>query len=521
MDAMSNGAQAMLAAARQSGATLCFANPGTTEMPLVQALDDAPGVRAVLGLFEGVCTGAADGYGRMLGRPALTLLHLGPGLANGIANLHNAKRARSPVVNLIGQHTAEHLRLDTPLDSDIAALAATVSSWTRTVASPEAMAADMREAISHAGQATGHVATLIVPVDHQSAAVAPAIADAPPPASAIRARPSVAHEAVEGVAGLLRDDQPLVFLLGSDALSARGQRAAARIASATRARFYGETFPARVERGGGLPDIDRLPYFPEPAIAALGQGSHVVLAGSAQPVSLFGYAGLPGTLSQPARTLTLSAPGFDSAAALEALAEAVGAGTDAPGVATSLYPIDDAPLTPTWIGRIVSNLLPEDSIVSVEGSTCGYPFFTASARARRHTVMTNTGGSIGQGLPCALGASLACPGQRVLVLQSDGSALFTIQALWTMAREQLPITVLIASNRRYAILQSELARMGISKLGPQAERLTEFNDPPLDWVAMSRGYAVPAVRVQDTRELERALGQALHSPGPMLIEMVL
>ncbi len=509
-----SGATAVLNALAAAGTSVCFANPGTTEMPFVGALDEPVGVRAVLGLFEGVCTGAADGYGRMLRKPATTLLHLGPGLANGLANLHNARRARTPIVNIVGDHASWHLKYDAPLTSDIESLARPVSGWYRSVASAEHLQRDATDAMQAAQQAPGQVATLVVPVDFQQLAApqqTPVHATTP---TQLR----VDEERLEATRHLLASGRRAVLLLGDRALSERGQIAAGRIAAATGARLFSETFPARTERGGGLPDIDRLPYFPEAAIEALAD-STVVLAGAIAPIAYFGYEGLPSELAPPTALQVLARPGEPADEALERLAEALQSPRVVSGVAPSQHAVADGALTPAAVGRIVSNALPEGAIVSVEGGTCGYPFVTASASAARHTILTNTGGAIGQGLPVALGAAVACPGRRVFSLQSDGSAQYTIQALWTMARERLPVIVLIASNRRYGILQTELARSGITP-GAQAQSLTSLDDPPLNWTGLALGYGVPCIPVSTCDQLVSALRSALtHVSGPILIEM--
>ncbi|MEO8806379.1 MAG: acetolactate synthase large subunit [Burkholderiaceae bacterium] len=514
--ASASGAATVLRAAASVGASVCFANPGTTEMPLVGALDEDVGIRAVLGLFEGVCTGAADGYGRMLRKPATTLLHLGPGLANGLANLHNARRARTPILNIVGDHASWHLKHDAPLTSDIESLARPVSGWYRSVASAGHLWQDTVDGMQAALSRPGQVATLVVPVDFQQLSAPQQVqraASAPAEASFDEAR-------VGEVLRMLKSGQKTVLLLGDRALSERGQVAAGRIASATGARLFSETFPARTERGGGLPDIDRLPYFPEVAIAALA-GAVVVLAGAIAPVAYFGYEGLPSELAPPESLRALAEPGEAADAALERLADLLEAPRVGSGVAPSRHVIEPGMLTPVAVGRILANALPTDAIVSVEGGTCGYPFVTASAVAARHTILTNTGGAIGQGLPVALGAAVACPDRRVFALQSDGSAQYTIQSLWTMARERLPVIMLITSNRRYGILQTELARAGIEP-GPQAKRLTLLDDPPLDWMALSQGYGVPAMRASTTQELDDALRKALtRNSGPVLIEMCL
>ncbi|HVW52009.1 MAG TPA: acetolactate synthase large subunit [Trinickia sp.] len=517
-EAATGGAERLLLAARAAGAEICFANPGTTEMPLVAALDAVPGIRAVLGLFEGVCTGAADGYGRMTGKPALTLLHLGPGFANGIANLHNARRARTPIVNIVGDHASWHLPYDAPLTSDIHSLARPVSGMVRTIESTADIEGDTVEAFQAALKAPGSISTLVFPVDHQQHPAPPSTG-----AHALIASPRTFHESrVQTVAQMLQAGKHVVFLLGGGALSERGQRAASRIGENAAVRFFSETFPARTERGGGLPDIDRLPYFPEKAIEQLQAADAVVLVETITPVAYFGYEGLPSLLVDERRLMTLADVTESGEGALERLAQIVGSTGSEIGVEASRYSIPDCTLDPALVGKVLSNALPDQAIVSVEGGTCGYPFVTASASAARHTILTNTGGAIGQGLPVALGAAIACPQRRVFALQSDGSAQYTIQSLWTMARERLPIVILITSNRRYGILQTELRRAGSVAFGPQARALTELDDPAFDWPSLAAGYGVPAVRAATTRALEAALDEALaHTSGPFLIEMVL
>lgn len=510
----SSGAVVVLQAAAAAGVSVCFANPGTTEMPLVGALDQVPGIRAILGLFEGVCTGAADGYGRMRGQPASTLLHLGPGLANGLANLHNARRARTPILNIVGDHASWHLRYDAPLTSDIESLARPVSAWYRSVKTPEHLWQDTVDGIQAAMASPGGGATLVVPVDFQQQAAPDQARPEATPAPA----PAFDEARVGEVHAVVKDGRDVVLLLGDRALSERGHIAAGRIAAATGARLFSETFPARTERGGGLPDIDRLPYFPEAAIAAL-KDAVVILAGALPPVAYFGYEGLPSELAPADSLVTLAQPGEAADLALERLAERLQAPSLPTPPASPPYSVPDGPLTPQTVGRLLSNALPPHAIVSVEGGTCGYPFVTASARAAHHTILTNTGGAIGQGLPVALGAAVACPERRVFALQSDGSAQYTVQSLWTMARERLPVVMLITSNRRYGILQTELGRNGIEP-GPQARRLTLLDDPPFDWPALAQGYGVPALVASTTEELRQALAHALeHTQGPLLIEM--
>lgn len=514
-----NGAESLIRTALAAGVEVCFANPGTTEMPLVAALDAVEGMRAVLGLFEGVCTGAADGYARMAGKPALTLTHLGPGFANGIANLHNARRARSPIVNVIGDQATWHLAADAPLTSDIASLARPVSAWVREVKSPKSLGQDTAEAIAAARRAPGQIATLIVPSDCQwnSAGGAATAAKSPEPAP-------LDYPAVKTSAERLRKSGPKTALfLGAHAMRVPALNAAGRIAAKTGCRLVCETFPARIERGIGMPAVEKLPYFPEQAIEMLQQFEAVILAGALAPVAFFGYPNMPSALIPEGRTVVrLVSPEQDAARALGALAEGVGATGDGGGPVTmSPPPRPTGRLDSMTIGAALAALLPENCIVMDEAATTGLPFFAASAAAPRHTYMALTGGAIGQGLPCATGAAVACPDRKVIAFQADGSGMYTLQALWTQARENLNVTTLICNNRRYRILQVELARAGVSEPGPKARSLTSLAQPEINWAQMANGMGVPSVRVETPEALTTQLERALAEPGPNLIEMLI
>jgi acetolactate synthase-1/2/3 large subunit len=512
-----NGAESLWQTAIAAGIEVCFANPGTTEMPFVRALDDAPGVRAVLCLFEGVCTGAADGYGRMADKPALTLLHLGPGFANGIAYLHDARRARSPIVNLIGDHATWHLAADAPLTSDIVSLARPVSAWLRSNQSAEELAADAAEAIAAASQRPGRIATLIAPHDCQLNAgrVAATCPVAEPPV--------VSDAAIRNAATLLRSTNPTALFLGGWALREEGLRAAARIAAVTGCRLLSESFPARWERGAGLPVIDRLPYFPEQARAMLAPFQSIVLAGAKAPVSFFGYPGVPGYFISPEQqTAILATPEEDVIAALNALAEELATPPGA-GIFASLSRPEKpvGPLTVESFAAAIAALQPEDAIIMNEGNTSSGAYDQLSATAPRHAMLTQPGGAIGLGPPCSTGAAIACPDRPVINIQADGSAMYTLQALWTQAREQLNVTTLICNNRSYRILGVELHRAGVTEFGPQARNLISLGNPPLDWVSLARGLGVPGVRVETADALVSELDRALSEPGPHLIEMML
>lgn len=515
---MNTAAWSLVETARQAGVEICFANPGTTEMPIVAALERTPGIRAVLGLFEGVCTGAADGWARMTGRPAATLLHLGPGFANGIANLHNARRARTPVVNWIGDHATRHLAFDTPLTSDIAALTGSVG-WTRTVRTAQEVAEASLEAVRAALGPPGRVASLILPADSLWAPGPDSLAIRPSP---VRCEPSGA--AVEAAARLLRAGRGGI-LLGGSALSERGLCAAAQIAAAASCAVWVETFPARKECGRHLPHFPALPYFPEQASAALADVSGLVLAGAREPVAFFAYPNQPARFCPEGTTLhTLAGPDtdIDAALALEMLREELGAPNrlmpprPAPGFAST-----GQALTPDVLCRTLAAFLPENAILINEAATTGLSWNAVhSASAAPHTMTYLTGGAIGQGLPNALGAALACPDRRVVAFQADGSGLYTLQALWSMAREGVNVTVLVCANRSYRILQIELERAGMADSGPKAQGLTSLAGPAIDWAALAKGFGVPACCVQTDSELAGALGRMLAEDGPTLIEAV-
>lgn len=511
------GADALLAGAAAAGIEVCFANPGTTEMPLVAALARQRAIRPVLCVFEGVCSGAADGYGRVAGKPAMTLTHLGPGFANAIANLHNARRGRSPVVNVIGQHVTWHLPFDAPLTSDIVSLARPVSAYVETIESPAATSSRIREAIAAARVPPGQVASLIFPMDCQQAPASAAEATPLP----VPAAPLPEPARIGAVAARMRGAPQALLLLGGSGLTARGQRAAQRLALHCGARLVSETFPSTSDRGGGLPTVPRLPYFPEPAIALAGAHDPVVLAGAVEPVTFFGYPGVPSAIAKPGTTLSLARPEEDAAGALEALAEALGAPA-APDAHMEPPPAPrpDAPLTPDSVMAALVPRIAEDAVVVVEGSTLGYPYFAAAAAARRHRAICLSGGSIGFAPPAALGAALANPGRPVLALTGDGAALYTSQALWSMAREGLPVVLCIAANRTYNVVRTELTRAGVGVTG-HAATLTSLGDPPIDWVALARGYGAGGERTTTFRTLCTAIDRALASRGPYVLELAL
>ena len=516
-----NGAQALIRTLTGCGVDVTFANPGTSEMHFVAALDAVPEMRGILCLFEGAATGAADGYGRMAGKPAAVLLHLGPGLGNGLANLHNARRARTPLLTVVGDHATYHKRLDAPLESDIDSLARPVSAWVRRSLRTADVAADAAEAVAATTAPPGGVATLILPADVSWG-------DGAEPASPLPSRPPspVPGPVLEDAAKAVRSGEPAVILLGGTGLRRQAIEAASRVAAATGARLLGETFPARHERGAGIPAVDRLAYLAEFAAAQLDGARHLILAGAQPPVSFFAYPGKPSTLT-PAGcdTHVLAGPGDDIAGALEALADLV-AGPAGPGVrrrgvqAAGRPELPAGALTAETAAAVIGALLPEGAIVSDEAATSGIFLPGATAGAPPHDWLTLTGGAIGQGLPVAAGAAVACPDRPVLALEADGSAMYTISALWTHAREGLDITTVIFSNRSYAILGMELNRVGAAATGEKARGLLSLDRPPLDFTALAAGMGVPATRATTAEEFAAQLRNALAEPGPHLIEAI-
>jgi acetolactate synthase-1/2/3 large subunit len=508
-----NGAQSMIRTLVDSGVDVCFTNPGTSEMHFVAALDTVPEMRGILCLFEGVVTGAADGYGRMADRPAGTLLHLGPGLGNGLANLHNARRGHTPVVNIVGDHATYHKQYDAPLESDIDAIASAVSGWTRRSMTPDAVAPDTAEAVFEAMGPPGKVATLILPADSSwSAATGPA------PRLAPRVADVVPSDRVTEVAKAIRSGQPVALLIGGRTMRADGLLAAARVASESGARLLCETFPSRQERGAGLPNVERLAYLAEFAQMQLQDARHLVLVDAGAPVSFFAYPDKASVLSPDDCQIHVLASGAeDPVGALMALADELGA---PPGVETPLPSRPDRPsghLSIETLGAAIGALLPEDAIVVDEANTSGLSIPGMTAGCPRHDWLCLTGGSIGIGLPMAVGAAVAQPDRKVLCIEADGSAMYTLQSLWTMAREQLDVVTIVADNGSYAVLNMELTRVGAAAGGPKARSMLDISNPDLDFVSLAKGMGVPATRATTAEELTTQLERALAQDGPSLI----
>ena len=513
---MPNGAQALMKTLVDAGIEVCFTNPGTSEMHFVAALDSEPRMRAVLALFEGVATGAADGYARMADKPAATLLHLGCGLGNGLANLHNARKGKVPVLNIVGDHATYHTQYDAQLQSDIETVARNVSpSFVRTSQSTADLCRDAVEAIAAARGLPGQVATLILPAD-----VSWGDGGVPCPPAPAPAPEAADHAVVEQVAQAIRSGKKAALLLGGQALREPGLLAAARIAAHNGVKLMAETFPTRMERGAGLPPVERIAYLAEMAGVQLADIAHLILVDAKAPVSFFAYPGKKSDLVPDTCTVhTLATPAQDAVASLHQLAAALGATQTPPDLQTDQRQgRPRGKLTAPKVCKAVGHLLPKHSILIDEAITSGLMLSTMTAGAPRHDLITLTGGAIGQGLPNAIGAAIACPTRPVVALIGDGTAMYTIQALWTMAREHLDITTIIFNNASYSVLNVELERVGATEAGPKAKSQLDLHGPVLNFAQLAQGMGVHAIRATTAEDLVVALEYAFSHSGPHLIE---
>jgi len=513
-----NGAESVVRTLVAGDVRVCFANPGTSEIHFVAALDRVKEIRCVLTLFEGVATGAADGYFRMSEVPAATLLHLGPGLANGLANLHNAKKARSGIVNIVGQHATYHIKLDAPLSSDVEAIGHPFSDWIRVSDNSANVANDCAAAIEAARRPPGQIATLILPADTTWGAAAGYAMSNPPSAP-----PKVSGEAVNIAATALRKDSRSVLILGGGAVRGRALELAGQIAAKTGCELMCEHLNARAERGAGRVHFARIPYVVDQAIEALRDFKEVVLVGAKLPVAFFAYPDRPNVLISENATITqLANIDDDLASALESLASEVNALGTPPRVAyRNPIALPSGKVTLDGIGAVLASLMPTNAIAIDESLTTGRSFWSQMAGANPHDWLNSMGGSVGFGLPLAVGAAIASPDRKVVALEGDGSAMYTLQALWTMAREQLDVTIVIFANRAYRILQGELAALSAATPSSRAIDLLTLNRPNLDWVHLARGHGVEAGRAINLDEFARELGRAFDSTGPYLIELII
>lgn len=513
-----NGAESLVQTLVDSGVEVCFTNPGTSEMHFVAALDRIKGMRSILGLFEGVVTGAADGYGRMAGKPASTLLHLGPGLGNGLANLHNAKKANTPIINIVGQHATYHIQYDAPLNSDIVGIARPVSGWVKQSTSSRTVAMDGSLAVAASMEAPGQIATLILPADT-------AWHDCDGPVAPVEQRkPALpSQEAVVAAAKALKAAKRGMLMISGNGLLEKGLHAAGRIAAVTGCELITETFYSRMRRGAGLVTVNKLPYFAEDVVETMKGADVLVTAGAKPPVAFFAYPGKPSWLTpEDCAIQQLATPEQDTVAGLEALADELGAPADPAGVQSAERPeLPSGDLTAGSAGNTVAALLPENAIISDESATSGLAPYILTSGAEPFDHLQLTGGSIGQGLPLATGAAVACPDRKVVCLHGDGGAMYTVQSLWTQARENLDVVTVIFANRSYAILNIELMRVGAENPGPTALSMLDLSNPSLDWVQLAQGMGVEASRSETAEEFNDQFSSALKVKGPRLIEVVI
>ncbi len=514
-----NGAESLVRTLLNGDVNVCFANPGTSEMHFVSALDRVEGVRCILGLFEGVVTGAADAYYRMSGKPAATLLHLGPGLGNGLANLHNAKKARSGIVNVVGEHAGYHIKYDAPLTADIEGVARPMSDWVKTSHSSKSIAGDAAQAVQVARTAPGQIATLILPAD-----TAWGEADGPAQVAEPAPRAAVSAQAITDGARALKNGPSTMLFLGGAAVRGKALDWAGRIAAKTGCTLMSESGNARIERGAGRAPVAQLPFVVDSALAATKETRQMVLVGAKQPIAFFAYPGKPSVLTpEGCEIIKVAGAENDLEAALEALARELGAHDIAPLTNAPAYnsALPTGSVTSEALGAFLNVMLPENAIVMDEAITSGRTLTNATMGARPHDWLSIMGGSIGWGMAASVGAAIAAPDRKVVALIGDGSAMYTQQALWTMARENLDVTVVIFANRAYKILLHELTNVGAGKPGRNANDMLLLDRPNLDWVMIAKGYGVEAGRAATMDELAVQFKRGLERHGPYLVELVM
>lgn len=511
-----NGAESLVRTLLASGIDTCFANPGTSEMHFVSALDRVDGMHCVLGLAETVVTGCADGYARMAGKPAATLLHCGPGLANGMANVHNARRANTPMVNIVGDHATYHRQYDAPLTTDAEGMARTVSHWVRTSATSMQVAADGAAAAQAAMSPPGQVATLILPAD-TAWGEGTGVADPLP----VPGRTPVAPETLRTVAQSLRRKEPSMLVLSGQILCEAGLRAAYRVSHVTGAQLRTPSQVPRMARGRGRPPVDRIPYAVDNALKVLAGLKHVILVGAKPPTAFFAYPDKPSLLSPTDATVHLLArPEQDAVAALEWLADELGAPRDLPIPETPMPEPVRGKFDPLSFANTMATLLPDNAIVTEDAVTSGRAMFVPTFGAAPHDWLQITGGAIGFGFPCSTGAAIACRDRKVVALQADGAGMYTLQALWTQAREKLDVVTVVFANRVYKILHGELVNVG-AKAGRASNELFDLSRPTLDWVKLAEGMGVEARRVDTLEGFADVFRAACARRGPMLIEFAI
>ncbi|NMM36661.1 MAG: acetolactate synthase large subunit [Glaciimonas sp.] len=518
-----NGADYLCDSLLANQIEVCFANPGTSEMHFVAALDRKPQMRCVLGLFEGVITGAADGYARMAEKPAVTLLHLGPGLANSLANMHNAKKARTPMINVVGDHASHHSRYEAPLTSDVEGIARPMSHWVKHMGKPAAIGQDVAQAVEQANRAPGNVCTLILPAD---TAWTELERQGEPVLAKRAVRPLTSADSIKAAAQAIRSGEPALLFLGDLALREDALDIAGRIRQHCHIDILAEGFSRRISRGATRTPIEKLPYPVDLACARLAHVKHLILVGAVAPVAFFAYPNKPSLLApNDADIITLASAEQDLLQALHRLADELGVPADTPAYRLP-EPVDrsiptNGHLTGKAISQILARYLPENTVLCDESITAGRDFMRFSVQSAPHDYLQLTGGAIGLGLPMATGAAIACPDRKVISLQADGSAMYTVQALWTQARESLNCLTIILANRSYATLHGEMKNVGAITLGNNAKRMLDLDMPYLQWTLLAQGMGVPATKVDSIDTFTKALKYGLQSSGPYLIEALI
>lgn len=515
-----NGADMLCDVLLVNGVDVCFANPGTSEMHFVAALDRKPEMRCILGLSEGVVTGAADGYARMADKPAATLLHLGPGLANGLANLHNARRARTPILNIVGDHASYHLEYDAPLTSDIESLARPMSHWVGRASGATDIRRCTEEAFA-ASIARRGVSTMILPADAAWGEVSP---EALSPV-AIPAPAALDADALKAAAEALKSGRRTVLILGGRALREKPQETAGRIAVATGAALF-SVQSDRGARGAGRAAIRPIPYNIELAVAALKEFEVAICIGPQRPVTFFAYPGKPSTTLPPScEVIQLAEHEHDLAAVLEALADELGVKPGADLVRNAFRQNDiqvpGGALTADAISMAIARHLPENAILIDEALTSIGQYPALSPGLHPHDHLPITGGSIGIGIPLAAGAAIGAPDRKVVAMQADGSGMYTVQGLWTQARENLDVVTIVFANSAYKILQGEMVNVGVNSFGVNARKMLDLDQPKLDWCSLAKGLGVESGRATTTEEFVTLYTAALGRKGPFLIEAVM
>ena len=510
-----NASDALIKTLVANGLEVVFANPGTSEMHLVAAIDNNPEIRPILGLFEGVVSGAADGYARMSGKAAVNLLHLGPGLGNSFANIHNAKKALSPMVNVVGDHATYHLKYNAPLTSDLDNLAKSASNWVGRSSNVEDLCGLGNQAWQQANTFPGQISTLIVPAD---CAWGEFNGEIPPPLEQINSKKideSLVPKSIEA----LKKDKSILFI-GGKFLNEECIKLAAEISSSTGCRLITDTFISRIRRGSGLPIVEQVPYFAEMAEEFLKNTSNMVFIGTNAPVSFFAYPGKKSYLApDEANIIDLCSPNQDGLSALKALSDEAGSSQiNSELIQSGVIDIPTSgKLDQSTLGPLLASLMPEDAIVSDESATSGMLVTPHTWKAKPHDWLALTGGSIGQGLPLAVGAAIAKPDRPIITLHGDGGALYTIQALWTQARESLNITNIIFANNSYEILKIELDRVGAVQTGDRAESMLSLDNPKIDWIQLSKSLGVPSFMPSTVKEFIKVFSQSINEAGPSLI----